>query len=741
MNKIITYQNYANSIDKSERNKTIERPEINNYNNNKLNKKKLILTISILFIIIIVIIFLLSIFYWKIFQKKKKNESNIINYQIDYEQYKNELFFKTKVNDIRRFSLNQISYEDMIINGKNIQSKVFRKIFYDIYIISEKECELQNKNYCNKTYTASVAKVSQCLSLEHENCEPKLLVDLINNTKTNLRYLNELNDLKDIPIELCIFNFTDTNIIISISCPESLPENTRNDLLSDLYYFRPLPEKSSERKDEFNITIENNIKNIKRISKGLCDINNKIISFCDLNLSIKKDSEGNLLSINETYISNITSDNGFNKNKITKLIDETSNNSINPDKYKIILDDLLVKLKPYLKYEENISMENFLKEYISKKIKNIKKIPRILAKNDNSYFIKEQNLFYQEFFGTKIYLNLKYDSGINTESMKSFLNLIFNEKENEIININQFSDINNAIKSLNCKTKTGNYLAYQLYETLKNSLDTLTQQISQSISNLNNIISYKDLTEIFDSSLSLNTIKVLPLNIIEESNNLVTILDITFNEIQDGNINNYLDGLNNNINDYYSQCFNSMNKTLHSLSKLGVLLNSPKNKFSEISNIYLDNTPTSYVNIIQKVNNIYLNIGHNENNITEYKIDELLINFDNNYQASIERLKKILSNLNNNLKNKSFTIENAKDEDYELIIKNLNNSNNYINIIPNKIKEKIKIINNNKKKNFILSENDKIEYTKIIKESNETAYKIDSDEIVDKIFNKILLIL
>ena len=316
MNKIITYQNYANSIDKSERNKTIERPEINNYNNNKLNKKKLILTISILFIIIIVIIFLLLIFYWKIFQKKKKKESNIINYQIDYEQYKNELFFKTKVNDIRRFSLNQISYEDMIINGKNIQSKVFRKIFYDKYIISEKECELQNKNYCNKTYTASVAKVSQCLSLEHENCEPKLLVDLINNTKTNLRYLNELNDLKDIPIELCIFNFTDTNIIISISCPESLPENTRNDLLSDLYYFRPLPEKSSERKDEFNITIENNIKNIKRISKGLCDINNKIISFCDLNLSIKKDSEGNLLSINETYISNITSDNGFNKNKM-----------------------------------------------------------------------------------------------------------------------------------------------------------------------------------------------------------------------------------------------------------------------------------------------------------------------------------------------------------------------------------------------------------------------------------------
>ena len=35
MNKIITYQNYANSIDKSERNKTIERPEINNYNNNR----------------------------------------------------------------------------------------------------------------------------------------------------------------------------------------------------------------------------------------------------------------------------------------------------------------------------------------------------------------------------------------------------------------------------------------------------------------------------------------------------------------------------------------------------------------------------------------------------------------------------------------------------------------------------------------------------------------------------------
>ena len=314
---IRTYNSKDYLDDKSQRKKEII---INNSNNNKTKKKLIIIIISIVTGLIIVsgIILLLYFKFWK--KKKENEEESIINYAIDYEQYRNELIFNTKVNDIRRVSINQRSNENMMVDGKQVQMKLFRITNYDIYIISEKECAPQNRKYCNKTFTASIAMVSQCLSLENENCEPKVLVDLSSNSKTNLRNLNEIDDLKDIPIALCLFNLTDSNIITSITCPESLSQSIKDELLSDLYYFRPVAKKFSDKIDEMNITIKNDTKNIRRKSKGLCDIRNGLNSFCDLDMNIEKDSEGNLLSFDEISLTNITTDtqNGFNKNKTTK---------------------------------------------------------------------------------------------------------------------------------------------------------------------------------------------------------------------------------------------------------------------------------------------------------------------------------------------------------------------------------------------------------------------------------------
>ena len=42
----------------------------------------------------------------------------------------------TKVDDYTRLNINQTEYEDMIIEGKKVQLSVYRKTYYDIYIIS-----------------------------------------------------------------------------------------------------------------------------------------------------------------------------------------------------------------------------------------------------------------------------------------------------------------------------------------------------------------------------------------------------------------------------------------------------------------------------------------------------------------------------------------------------------------------------------------------------------------------------
>ena len=93
--------------------------------------------------------------------------------------------------------------------------------------------------------------------------------------------------------------------------------------------------------------------------------------------------------------------------------------------------------------------------------------------------------------------------------------LNFNDKQNELLNIVKFTEINKCINRLSSLSKAGNYLAKELYERINNKLQNFTNEISFKISYLNSLVIFEDLTEIFDSSLSLNSIKILPSSIID----------------------------------------------------------------------------------------------------------------------------------------------------------------------------------------------------------------------------------
>lgn len=60
----------------------------------------------------------------------------------------------------------------------------------------------------------------------------------------------------------------------------------------------------------------------------------------------------------------------------------------------------------------------------------------------------------------------------------------------------------------------------------------MTQEINEAISNLNSLLKYKDFSEIFDSTLSLEGINQLPNTIIEEITNLLDKLTQLRNEKQ-----------------------------------------------------------------------------------------------------------------------------------------------------------------------------------------------------------------
>ena len=70
----------------------------------------------------------------------------------------------------------------------------------------------------------------------------------------NSRNLEEISDLKDIPVALCLFEMTDNDVIMSISCPESLSKAIKDTMVLDLYFYKP-PSIQRPNKDKGNINI------------------------------------------------------------------------------------------------------------------------------------------------------------------------------------------------------------------------------------------------------------------------------------------------------------------------------------------------------------------------------------------------------------------------------------------------------------------------------------------------------
>lgn len=316
--------------------------------------------------------------------------------EIQYKKLDKEFEIVTNIGELKRISVVQRSLEETKLNDNMISTKVTRKTNYDIYIISEEDADEENKLFYSKMYTAAISIVSECISSDGDDCNPKRFVDLTSTKKSNSnnnRVLNSIEDFKDIPVALCLFNITDNNFITSMTCPESLSETKKNEIILDLYFFRP-PAIQRADKDKDNITLtinedkENNKIYIRETNGGLCNIYDSFDSMCTTDMNTTTDLKGHLLSYDELAITNITTDdkNSFIKNKMTNLVDISEKiENLDPAKYKESLDKLLPMLNPYMKVDIHFTTDNFTdlynlvqdksksskKTYLKKKIKKL----------------------------------------------------------------------------------------------------------------------------------------------------------------------------------------------------------------------------------------------------------------------------------------------------------------------------------------------------------------------------------
>ena len=386
--------------------------------------------------------------------------------------------------------------------------------------MNEQNSDEENKYYYKKLYTCSIAIQSECTTSTNENCEPKQRIDLLNSARRNLekkRNLDENNSssFKDKPIPICLFNLTDNDAILSISCPESFPDTKRDSMVLDLYFFRP-PGLKRLNNENLNFTITRKTEGNRNITYeknwGICDIENAQLSHCTTDMITTTDLNNNLLKYDEEAIMNITldADNSYVKTKITNLTDETSKTeNLIPQLYEEKLNNIIQKLTPYLKYKELFSKEDFENYYILNKEGSAalkKREQRNLASENQKIISKENNLFhlFSVDSGVGVDITLLNDIGLNRDNTEASCNFYVESNKTEDISTSKESSrsFNQIIKDLYILSKAGNHLATELYQNINTTLENMIEEINQMIPTLNKYVKNKDLSEIFDSTLS-----------------------------------------------------------------------------------------------------------------------------------------------------------------------------------------------------------------------------------------------
>ena len=690
----------------------------------------------------------------------EQEDKNNIDINPSFQQIKKEFEILTKTGDLKRISVIQKSKEETKMNDNILISDIIRKTNYDIYFISEQEADKSNKIFYSKMYSGVVSIRSECAS-ESRDCQPQPLVDLTQEL-SNLRNLENVDLFKDIPIALCLFNITDNNIITTFICPESLPDFKRNEIILDLYFFRP-PAAQRADKENDNITLtktedkETNMTHIHETNGGLCNIHNNWGSLCTTDMNTTIDQKGNLISYDEQAITIINYDekNSFIKNKVTNLIDVSENINENDIKnYEKSLNSILPLIKPYMKEEVQFTQSDY--EDLYNVINDKKKSPELQSytpkKEKNTFrnlatskieYKKKAELFSNKITPIQVTLDLKINSGINSAKMGAYGNLIYDDQELEFSSIEEHSSIEDLIDKISSLSNAGNYLASLLYDKVYNKFEDIMNEISLQINTLNDLLKFYELYQVFNTTLVNYSYKQYPNNIILISNELKSQLSDIFYNIKTGNIKSNVETIENNINTFLDEINNKIRTMLNNLECLSNILINKNNTFTVITNYYLNNTSSSYVNIIQKMKNILDTYFLNEYNIIYPKITELMSLLDQNSNDTLKKELQSIEDLYNNLRDGIYSINSITQLDYETVLSNLNNAQKYpsdiINRIVDYIKEKINIKNNG----YFISEEDiksfNDSFASIISEAEKITYILDNVDIIDETFDQIMI--
>ena len=419
-----------------------QRRNLNDYEKNK----KIRLLIIILIMITGVAVTFCAVFF-PIYLKQKNNKKNIKDRDIENtsgqyiieeieDQKKIELLkafepkfrIKTLNDTLTQLLLKSLHVHKTKSNGIESAYSIFSKEIYDIYTLNE-SFQDENKAFYSTKYTTAITINSLCSKFSFDSsdndCNLQKYLDLNTRKTKNLRNNDEpkFNEIiNKIIIPICIFEHTDTNLILSVICPKTLSSNIKEDIILAFKAIKPESIKGiDDDKDISDSKIE------EKGNKIYIDIINKVCEdetggdptkniSCEIIKNIVTDEEGKLISSKRISTKEITRDsnNSYSYN-LTYIFEDISNISINfePENYKSNLYKVNDLIKSILKKDDYLSKNSFAQilDFLKKEENNddIENNIRNLSEEESNYFfdIKEGAFFQRIINNVPVSLSLK----------------------------------------------------------------------------------------------------------------------------------------------------------------------------------------------------------------------------------------------------------------------------------------------------------------------------------------------
>ena len=644
------------------------------------------------------------------------------------------------------------SKQNLITKSNNISDYIFVKAKFDIYTLSESSPESEEEsNFYTTKYTTSLAINSFCAITEGTDCEfiPYLDLTYKNDNHQNLRNVEdniEEASIEDVILPICLFEHTDTNMIISVTCPNLLEGNLKNIIINAFHNIKPETIRGFKLDENLGATTIEKKDNKIYINSflKLCDDNmENNDEICENNINIITGND-NLISCNKKIT--IETNSFFNESDYNfENITLGSSEILDHANYKSNLEKMLELLKNYMVKEIYFTGNSFKELMEPKENENNNNNIRFLREEipENLGYL-ETNIFTTEYNSFKVSLNSS-DNLISGDQSRTTTKInSISQKENNVTQLSYYevsSNLTTIINEFKILSYASNSLATDLYIKLNNPLMELRDKINEEFSKLINCLPFKHLSDIYDSTLSISALKEFPYEIISASenvyNNIKTVNDDLIYLIDDCKTK-----LNNDISSFLTNSHNLIYNIFNNLRDYNSAISSKKSIIANIATNYcLNNTNNSFVGVVENAKNILDNYYIDEKNLIVGLLNEIFNNFSNNAINSINNGHYLLDNITNRLEDESVIIKRGDIVQIRNVIDNLYNTK----ILEKKIIPKIIEAMN---KNIILSNgylitqkvinDNKNAYTSIGENALDTAKKIAYNEYIDKDFDDIM---